>query len=109
MPYSVNAIILAVVISLLYRTLAIKFEVGPCFLQFLEPCTEEVIQFYLFSSQRPKAAPTMLSLQQPQLPDWINLADGHTKLIVHGYGGNLDFYATKAIRDGEYRSINGSI
>lgn len=101
MPYAATILMLATVMSLSSRSFAIKFEIGPCFLQFLEPCNEEVIQFYLFSSKRPKAAPTMLSLQQPEVPDWINLADGSTKLIVHGYGGNLDFYATKAIRDGE--------
>lgn len=79
----------------------LKFELGPCYLQYLEPCSVDVIQFYLFSSQRPHRAPIVLDARQPELPDWVDLAGGQTKVIVHGYGGNLDFYATKAIRDGE--------
>lgn len=79
-----------------------EFTLGPCFLQYLEPCSAQVIQYYLFSSDRPDAAPTVMSTDQPTVPDWVRLtADGYTtKLIVHGYGGNVDFFATKAIRDG---------
>lgn len=93
--------LLLVVVLFASAGTAIKFEIGPCFLQYLEPCTEDVIQFYLFTSDRPDDGPTVLSVQRPLVPKWIDLSRGSTKLIVHGYGGNLDFYATKAIREGE--------
>lgn len=79
----------------------IKFEFGPCLLQYLEPCSEEVIQYYLFSSDHPLSAPILLNSKTPTIPEPFNLYNKTNKLIVHGYGGHLDFYATKAIRDGE--------
>lgn len=79
-----------------------KFDIGPCYLQYLEPCSDDVIQLYLFTSKRPNRAPILIDARQPELPEWVDLANGRTKVIVHGYGGNLDFYATKAIRDGEW-------
>lgn len=80
----------------------VEFAWGPCILQYLEPCSENVIQYYLFSSDRPTSAPYLLDSKHPTIPHWINLNSSYkNKLIVHGYGGHLDFYATKAIRDGE--------
>lgn len=93
--------VVAIVLQLAGRIDAIKFSLGPCFLQYLEPCSEEVIQFYLFSSERPHRAPIVLNARQPELPDYVDLTRDTTKVIVHGYGGNVDFYATKTIRDGE--------
>lgn len=85
-----------------YQTVhCLSFELGPCLLQYFEPCSEEVIQYYLFSSDRPNSAPIVLNPKIPIVPEWVNLQDNSNKFIVHGYGGNLDFYATKAIRDGE--------
>lgn len=95
--------ILLMAVATLSFVNSFEFTLGPCFLQYLEPCSAQVIQYYLFSSDRPDAAPTALSSDQPTVPDWVRLtaADGYTtKLIVHGYGGNVDFFATKAIRDG---------
>lgn len=80
---------------------AIEFELGPCLLQYLEPCSDEVIQFYMFSSDRPNSAPLLLDPKNLTIPKWLKL-NHMNKLIVHGYGGNLDFYATKAIRNGEW-------
>lgn len=79
---------------------AVQFELGPCLLQYLEPCSDEVIQFYMFSSNRPTSAPLLLDPKNLTMPKWLNLNNSN-KLIVHGYAGNLDFYATKAIRNGE--------
>lgn len=100
-PTIVATVLIAALVNTLLRVDCLKFELGPCFLQYLEPCSEEVIQFYFFSSERPHSAPIALDAHQPELPEWVDLAQGQTKVIVHGYGGNLDFYATKAIRDGE--------
>lgn len=79
---------------------AVQFELGPCLLQYLEPCSDEVIQFYMFSSNTPHSAPLLFDLKNLTIPKWFNLTNSN-KLIVHGYAGNLDFYATKAIRNGE--------
>lgn len=79
---------------------AVQFELGPCLLQYLEPCSDEVIQFYMFSSDRKNSAPLLLDPKNLTIPKWLNLNNSN-KLVVHGYGGNIDFYATKAIRNGE--------
>ncbi|XP_063697709.1 inactive pancreatic lipase-related protein 1-like [Culicoides brevitarsis] len=73
-------------------------EFGPCLLQYLEPCTNNTIQFYLFTSDRPRAAPVLMSNEDPVMPKTVN-ATHDLKLIVHGYAGNLDFNATKSIRN----------
>lgn len=78
-----------------------EFSWGPCFLQYHEPCSEHAIQYYLFTSDRPDSAPTVLSAERPSVPDWMRLNGYANKVIVHGYGGNAEFFATKAIRDGE--------
>lgn len=94
-------IFIVIFIIQLHTTDSFSFELGPCLLQYFEPCSEEVIQYYLFTSDRPNSAPIVLNPKKPFIPDWVNLQDKSNKFIVHGYGGNLDFYATKAIRDGE--------
>jgi hypothetical protein len=78
-----------------------QFEWGPCLLQYLEPCTDNTIQFYMFNSDRPKAAPVLLDNVAPKVPDPTMLTDYNIKLIVHGYGGNLDYNATRLIRNGK--------
>lgn len=98
---NVLLIVVALCLSLAAHVDGLQFQLGGCFLQYLEPCSEEVIQYYLFSSEQPRSAPIALSARTPELPEWVDLTRGQTKVIVHGYGGNLDFYATKAIRDGE--------
>lgn len=98
---SVVTVLVAALVWLAPPAAGIEFELGGCILQYLEPCSEEVIQYYLFSSRRPNAAPLALDARAPDVPDWVDVRGGETKVIVHGYGGHLDFFATKAIRDGE--------
>uniref|UniRef100_A0A336LVZ1 CSON006087 protein n=1 Tax=Culicoides sonorensis TaxID=179676 RepID=A0A336LVZ1_CULSO len=73
-------------------------ELGPCLLQYLEPCTNNTIQFYLFTSDRPRAAPILMDNENPILPSNFD-PTYDMKLIAHGYAGNLDFNATKSIRN----------
>ncbi len=89
-----------VILFIVTQVAAVQFELGPCLLQYLEPCSDEVIQFYMFSSTRPNSAPVLLDPKNLTIPKWLNLNNSN-KLIVHGYAGNLDFYATKTIRTGE--------
>lgn len=89
-----------IILSIVIQIRAVQFELGPCLLQYLEPCSDEVIQFYMFSSTRPKNAPLLLDPKNLTIPKWLNLNNSN-KLIVHGYAGNLDFHATKTIRNGE--------
>lgn len=81
-------------------TLSHILELGPCLLQYLEPCTNTTIQFYLFTSDRPKAAPVLMNNENPVMPSNFD-PRYDLKLIVHGYAGNLDFNATKSIRNGK--------
>lgn len=82
-----------------------KFEVGPCLLQYLEPCTSDTIQFYLFSSANPDDAPILLDNEFPVVSSELFDMRWNTKLIVHGYAGNLDFNATRAVRNGWYSNV----
>lgn len=74
---------------------------GPCLFQYLEPCTNKTIQFYLFTSNRPSDAPVLMDSERPVMPSNMNPAHS-MKLLVHGYAGNLDFNATKSIRQGGF-------
>lgn len=75
-----------------------KLEWGPCLVHFLEPCHSDNIQFYLFSSARPmNQIPVILDAVSPEVPDWVNLTYP-LKIIIHGYGGFVDYNATRMIR-----------
>lgn len=77
---------------------AVKLEIGTCLLPISEKCTSETISVYLFTSDRRNES-ILLNPDAINLPEWINL-NRTNKLLVHGYGGNLEFYATKTIRNG---------
>ncbi|XP_058120411.1 phospholipase A1-like [Anopheles ziemanni] len=74
-----------------------EFSIGPCQFQYMEPCTSKTIAFYIFSSEHPKDGPILLDPIDPHVPAHISL-NRTNKLIVHGYGGSIDFNATKMIR-----------
>lgn len=87
-----------------------EFELGPCFLQFLEPCANNSIQFFLFTSDRPRNPPVLLDNISPTLR--LNSNDTERKnfkMIIHGYGGHLDFNGSKQIRNGKAQSMLKSI
>nr|XP_040232337.2 uncharacterized protein LOC120955495 [Anopheles coluzzii] len=89
-------------------TTAHEFTIGPCQFQYLEPCTSKTIAFYVFSSEHPKDGPVLLDSIDPHVPEHIRL--NHTnKLIVHGYGGSIDFNATKMIRKAYLRKPNTNV
>lgn len=75
-------------------------EFGPCLLQYFEPCTNNTIQFYLFTSRRPSDGPVLMDNERPVMPPHVDPRHS-MKLLVHGYAGNLDFNATKSIRQGK--------
>ncbi|XP_058452169.1 pancreatic lipase-related protein 2-like [Malaya genurostris] len=85
-------------IAILIECSAKEFSIGPCHFLYLEPCTSDTIEFYLFTSDKPQDAPILLDNIDPKVPSHINLKY-RNKLIVHGYGGNIDFNATKMIRN----------
>lgn len=83
-----------------------EIELGPCFLQFLEPCANNSIQFFLFSSDNPRDTPILLDNISPSLElDFNETVSKNFKMIIHGYGGHLDFNGSKQIRNGK-RKIN---
>lgn len=95
-----------ILIIVIHEACSHKLKLGPCVLQYFEPCSKNAIQFYLFSSDRPiNEAPTVLDAAYPEFPKWANLTKD-LKIIVHGYAGNLDFNATKTIRNAYLKKIN---
>ncbi|XP_055638674.1 phospholipase A1-like [Toxorhynchites rutilus septentrionalis] len=88
----------SVIFFISLRVNAREFNFGPCNFQYLEPCNPDTIQFYLFTSDSPGEAPILLNNIDPIVPAHINLTYG-SKMIVHGYGGNIDFNATRMIRN----------
>lgn len=78
-----------------------EIELGPCYLQFLEPCANNSIQFFLFSSANPLDTPVLLDNNLPNLNiDFNETSSKSFKMIIHGYGGHLDFSGSKQIRNG---------
>lgn len=75
----------------------IQFELGTCLIQFLEPCSQKFIKFFVFSSDKPDEGPIQINPDNITWPEWIDLRKIN-KMIIHGYGGNWDFHATKKIR-----------
>lgn len=102
--YAVNRFV-SIIIFISIRVYAREFNFGPCNFQYLEPCNPDTIQFYMFSSDSPEEAPILLDNIDPKVPTHINLTYDN-KLIVHGYGGNIDFNATRMIRNGSLFMIN---
>lgn len=81
-----------------------EIELGPCYLQYLEPCANNSIQFFLFTSDRPNSSPILLDNISPELPlDYNQTITKNFKMIIHGYGGHLDFNGSKQIRKGRLR------
>lgn len=95
-------VITLLMLKLISEILTREFELGPCFLQFLEPCANNSIQFFLFTSHRPRDVPVLLDNASPELPLEYNETVKTTfKMIIHGYGGHLDFNGSKNIRNGK--------
>lgn len=89
------------IVKLVSEILTREFEVGPCFLQYLEPCANNSIQFFLFTSESPEDEPILLDNIAPVLQLEANETESKTfKMIIHGYGGHLDFNGSKQIRKG---------
>lgn len=79
-----------------------ELELGPCFLSYLEPCANNSIQFFLFSSKTPEDEPVLLDNISPDLELNLNETTAKTfKMIIHGYGGHLDVNGSKQIRNGK--------
>lgn len=94
-----------VILLIVQQSLCIRYKLGPCRLHYMEPCSSEVIQFFMFSSYNENQQESMeMDIMDPRLPNWVNMTYP-TKLIIHGYGGHLDYNATKYIRDGENRLV----
>lgn len=97
------------IIILIQPSCSHKLKLGPCVLQYYEPCSKNIIQFYLFSSDRSiNEAPTLINSAKPELPNWVDLRK-NMKIIVHGYAGNLDFNATRTVRNAYLNKNNTNI
>lgn len=98
----VFVVLLLVIFKLISEILTREFEVGPCFLQFLEPCANNSIQFFMFTSSHPRQAPVLLDNIAPLLQlDYNDTVATNYKMIIHGYGGHLDFNGSRQIRNGK--------
>lgn len=95
-------LVFLIFLILLSKNVAREFELGPCYLQFLEPCANNSIQFFLFSSDKSDDEPFLLDNLEPFLPtDYNETITKSYKVIIHGYGGHLDFNGSKQIRNGK--------
>lgn len=94
--------LLLVTFKLIGEIFTRELELGPCFLQYFEPCANNSIQFFMFTSDRPNDKPLLLDNISPELSlDYNETATKSFKMIIHGYGGHLDFNGSKQIRKGE--------
>lgn len=103
---NINKMCLVLLAAFSVEIFSREIELGPCYLQFLEPCANNSIQFFLFSSDTPTQEPVLLDNISPNL----NLDSNETtskkfKMIIHGYGGHLDFSGSKQIRNGIPKNI----
>lgn len=99
--YALSLVLLKFISQIISREL----ELGPCFLQYFERCDNNSIQFFLFSSDRPVNPPVQLDNTAPKLHprDFVNK---NFKMIIHGYGGHLDFNGSKLIRNGKAHKLH---
>ncbi|CRL03996.1 CLUMA_CG017114, isoform A, partial [Clunio marinus] len=82
-----------------------EFELGPCYLSFLEPCANNSIQFFLYSNDTPLNQPILLDNLSPNLElDYNATIKKNFKMIIHGYGGHLDANGFKQIRNAYLRN-----
>lgn len=95
-----------ILLKLVSQIISRELELGPCFLQYFERCDNDSIQFFLFSSDRPANPPVQLDNTAPKLnpSDFVNKS---FKMIIHGYGGHLDFNGSKLIRNGKASKLLG--
>lgn len=101
-----NVLCLVLLAAFAVGILSREIELGPCYLQFLEPCANNSIQFFLFSSDTPNDEPVLLDNISPNLElDGNQTASKTFKMIIHGYGGHLDFSGSKQIRNGNLGKI----
>ncbi|XP_053685899.1 pancreatic lipase-related protein 2-like [Sabethes cyaneus] len=85
-----------------------QFDIGPCNFYFREPCSPEVIKFFLYTSDYPNEAPILLDTYDPTVPSYVNLTH-QTKLIVPGYAENIYLNETKCIRDEYLRQSHTNV
>lgn len=102
MSFCQSLIFIYVSAGAIYLINCVELEIGSCLLQYMEPCSEKFIKFYLYTSDYPNNSVVIqVNGKKPKIPEWFNFgAKMKTKIIIHGYGGNLDFYGTKAIKNG---------
>lgn len=94
-----------VLLKLVGQIISRELELGPCFLQYFERCDNNSIQFFLFSSDRPVNPPVQLDNIAPKLNP-RDFVGKNFKMIIHGYGGHLDFNGSKLIRNGKARKLH---
>lgn len=93
--------VLIICVFAIHLVYCVELEIGSCLLQYMEPCSNKFMKFYIFSSEYSDGVAIQIDSKRPKIPAWIDFGpQTKTKLLVHGYGGNLEFHGTKAIRNG---------
>jgi len=102
--YVHNVLALLIFLKILDKIWSREFEIGPCYLQFLDPCTNDSIKFFLFTSDSTDDKPILLDSFLPMLATGPNKTmETNFKMIIHGYGGHLDANGSKYIRNGKQK------
>lgn len=81
----------------------VNLTVGSCVIQYLEVCASNFVKFYISTSDYPEKEPYVLTKDNTTLPPWI-ASNNDYKLVIHGYGGGIEFKQTKEIQKGDCKS-----
>lgn len=78
----------------------VNLTVGSCVIQYLEVCASNFVTFHVSTSDYPDREPYILTKDNTTLPPWIAPTNDY-KLVIHGYGGGIEFKQTKEIQRGK--------
>ncbi|GLV32687.1 uncharacterized protein CBL_00606 [Carabus blaptoides fortunei] len=82
---------------------AYQLTIGPCPVHIDEPCDSGVIKFYLYQNS---SHTDLLDPFKPKLPSYFNTTTS-TKIIIHGYSGNMDFATSTIVKAYiDYKKVN---
>ncbi|KAL0266521.1 UNVERIFIED_CONTAM: hypothetical protein PYX00_009033 [Menopon gallinae] len=71
-------------------------SLGPCVLDIGDPCTPDKILFYLYTSESKENA-VNITVKDIAIPPGYDV-NADTKVLIHGYAGNVGFKGMVAIR-----------
>ncbi|XP_055918639.1 uncharacterized protein LOC129950742 [Eupeodes corollae] len=99
-------IVVVVLLTSIQKSAGLNITLGSCVVQYWEECESEFVKFYVSTSDHPQYEPYLINSSRTLLPQWVNPGNQY-KLVIHGYGGGLEYEQTKAIHL-EYLKYNST-